>query len=144
MALNPYFLQGSSSEQRLVQDLINEQLRMYGQDIVYLPRKIVNKKSIIKEIVASTFDDAYRMEAYLLNYQGFEGNGDVLSKFGVTTTDAVNLVVSKEKYEDFITPFLGSEVEVSTRPQEGDLVYLPLDNTMFEIKYVEARNHFIN
>ena len=67
MALNPYFLQGSSSEQRLVQDLINEQLRMYGQDIVYLPRKIVNKKSIIKEIVASTFDDAYRMEAYLLN-----------------------------------------------------------------------------
>ena len=73
MALNPYFLQGSSSEQRLVQDLINEQLRMYGQDIVYLPRKIVNKKSIIKEIVASTFDDAYRMEAYLLNYQGFEG-----------------------------------------------------------------------
>ena len=142
MALNPYFLQGSSTEQRLVQDLINEQLRMYGQDIVYLPRKIVNKKSIIKEIVASTFDDAYRMEAYLLNYQGFEGNGDVLSKFGVTTTDAVNLVVSKEKYEDFITPFLGSEVEVSTRPQEGDLVYLPLDNTMFEIKYVEARKPF--
>ena len=142
MALNPYFLQGSSSEQRLVQDLINEQLRMYGQDIVYLPRKIVNKKSIIKEIVSSSFDDAYRLEAYLLNYQGFEGNGDVLSKFGVTTTDAVNLVVSKEKYEDFITPFLGSEVEVSTRPQEGDLVYLPLDNTMFEIKYVEGKKPF--
>ena len=144
MALNPYFLQGSSSEQRLVQDLINEQLRMYGQDIVYLPRKIVNKKSIIKEIVSSSFDDAYRLEAYLLNYQGFEGNGDVLSKFGVTTTDAVNLVVSKEKYEDFITPFLSgdSQIEVSTRPQEGDLVYLPLDNTMFEIKYVEARKPF--
>ena len=80
----------------------------------------------------------------MLNYQGFEGNGDVLSKFGVTTTDAVNLVVSKEKYEDFITPFLGgdSQVELSTRPQEGDLVYLPLDNTMFEIKYVEARKPF--
>ena len=73
MPLNPYFLQGSTSEQRLVQDLINEQLRMYGQDIVYLPRKIVNKKSIIKEIVSSSFDDAYRLEAYLLNYQGFEG-----------------------------------------------------------------------
>ena len=144
MPLNPYFLQGSTSEQRLVQDLINEQLRMYGQDIVYLPRKIINKKSIIKEIVSSSFDDAYRLEAYLLNYQGFEGNGDVLSKFGVTTTDAVNLVVSKEKYEDFITPFLGgdSQVELSTRPQEGDLVYLPLDNTMFEIKYVEARKPF--
>ena len=78
MPLNPYFLQGSTSEQRLVQDLINEQLRMYGQDIVYLPRKIVNKKSIIKEIVSSSFYDAYRLEAYLLNYQGFEGSGDVL------------------------------------------------------------------
>ena len=144
MPLNPYFLQGSTSEQRLVQDLINEQLRMYGQDVVYLPRKIINKKSIIKEIVSSSFDDAYRLEAYLLNYQGFEGSGDVLSKFGVTTTDSVNLVVSKEKYEDFITPFLGgdSQVELSTRPQEGDLVYLPLDNTMFEIKYVEARKPF--
>ena len=144
MALNPYFLQGSSSEQRLVQDLINEQLRMYGQDVVYLPRKIINKKSIIKEIVSSTFDDAYRLEAYLLNYQGFEGQGDVLSKFGVQTTDGVNLIVSKERYEDFISPFIGadSQIEVSTRPQEGDLVYLPLDNTMFEIKYVEARKPF--
>ena len=144
MALNPYFLQGSSSEQRLVQDLINEQLRMYGQDVVYLPRKIINKKSIIKEIVSSSFDDAYRLEAYLLNYQGFEGQGDVLSKFGVQTTDGVNLIVSKERYEDFISPFIGadSQIEVSTRPQEGDLVYLPLDNTMFEIKYVEARKPF--
>ena len=144
MALNPYFLQGSSSEQRLVQDLINEQLRMYGQDVVYLPRKIINKKSIIKEIVSSSFDDAYRLEAYLLNYQGFEGQGDVLSKFGVQTTDGVNLIVSKERYEDFISPFIGADnqIEVSTRPQEGDLVYLPLDNTMFEIKYVEARKPF--
>jgi len=144
MALNPYFLQGSSSEQRLVQDLINEQLRMYGQDVVYLPRKIINKKSILKEIVSSSFDDAYRLEAYLLNYQGFEGQGDVLSKFGVQTTDGVNLIVSKERYEDFISPFIGADnqIEVSTRPQEGDLVYLPLDNTMFEIKYVEARKPF--
>ena len=61
MPLSPYFLQGSSSEQRLVQDLINEQLKIYGQDIVYLPRKIVNKKTIMKEVVASTFDDAYRL-----------------------------------------------------------------------------------
>ena len=67
MPLSPYFLQGSSSEQRLVQDLINEQLRIYGQDVVYLPRKIINKKTIMKEVVASTFDDAFRMEAYLLN-----------------------------------------------------------------------------
>ena len=65
MALNPFFLQGSQDEQRLIQDLINEQLRIYGQDVVYLPRKIINKKTIMKEVVASTFDDAFRMEAYL-------------------------------------------------------------------------------
>ena len=144
MPLSPYFLQGSSSEQRLVQDLINEQLKIYGQDIVYLPRKIVNKKTIMKEVVASTFDDAYRMEAYLLNYQGFEGNGDILQKFGVQTTDAVTFVVSKERYEDFISPFLSvdSDIQLASRPEEGDLIYFPLDNTMFEIKYVEGKKPF--
>ena len=124
MPLSPYFLQGSTNEQRLVQDLINEQLKIYGQDIVYLPRKVVNKNTIIKEVTASTFDDAYRMEAYLLNYQGFEGNGDILQKFGVQTTDAVTFVISKERYEDFIGPFLNSDsqVQLATRPEEGDLI----------------------
>ena len=144
MPLSPYFLQGSQGEQRLVQDLINEQLKIYGQDIVYLPRKIINKKTIMKEVVASTFDDAYRMEAYLLNYQGFEGSGDILQKFGVQTTDAVTFVISKERYEDFISPFLNSDIqiELATRPEEGDLIYFPLDNTMFEIKYVEGKKPF--
>ena len=144
MPLSPYFLQGSTSEQRLIQDLINEQLKFYGQDIVYLPRKVVNKKTIMKEVVASTFDDAYRMEAYLLNYEGFEGSGDILSKFGVQTTDAVTFVISKERYEDFISPFLTSQsdIQLATRPEEGDLIYFPLDNTMFEIKYVEAKKPF--
>ena len=144
MPLSPYFLQGSQGEQRLVQDLINEQLKIYGQDVVYLPRKIINKKTIMKEVVASTFDDAYRMEAYLLTYQGFEGSGDILQKFGVQTTDAATFVISKERYEDFISPFLtgDSEVELATRPEEGDLIYFPLDNTMFEIKYVEGKKPF--
>ena len=144
MPLSPYFLQGSASEQRLVQDLINEQLKIYGQDVVYLPRKIINKKTIMKEVVASTFDDAYRMEAYLLTFQGFEGNGDILQKFGVQTTDAATFVISKERYEDFISPFLNSDaqIELATRPEEGDLIYFPLDNTMFEIKYVEGKKPF--
>ena len=144
MPLSPYFLQGSSSEQRLVQDLINEQLKIYGQDVVYLPRKIVNKNTIMKEVTASTFDDAFRMEAYLVNYEGFEGSGDVLSKFGIQTTDAVSFVISKERYEDFISPFLtvDTSYQLASRPEEGDLIYLPLDNTMFEIKYVEGKKPF--
>ena len=144
MPLNSYFLQGSTSEQRLVQDLINEQLKIYGQDVVYLPRKMIDKDSILNEVTASKFDDSYRMEAYLLNYDGFQGGGDILSKFGVKTTDGITLIISKERYENFVTPFLVNETDilVSSRPQEGDLIYLPLDNTMFEIKYVEAKKPF--
>ena len=142
--LNPYFLQGSSSEQRLVQDLINEQLRMYGQDVVYLPRNIINKNTILREITASEFDDSFRIEAYLVNYEGFGGQGDILSKFGVKTTDEVTFIISKERYEDFISPFisLNTQIEITSRPQEGDLIYLPLDNTIFEIKYVEGKKPF--
>ena len=143
MPLNSYFLQGSQGEQRLVQDLINEQLKIYGQDIIYLPRKLVSQDAILNEAIATEFDDSFRMEAYLANYEGFAGNGDILSKFGVQSTDQITLIISKERYEDFTSPFLdGEDVIVSSRPQEGDLIYLPLDNTIFEIKYVEAKKPF--
>ena len=143
MPLNSYFLQGSQGEQRLVQDLINEQLKIYGQDIIYLPRKLVSQDAILNEAIATEFDDSFRMEAYLANYEGFAGNGDILSKFGVQSTDQITLIVSKERYEDFTAPFLdGEDVIVSSRPQEGDLIYFPLDNTIFEIKYVEAKKPF--
>ena len=89
MALNPFFIQGSSGEQNLVQDLINEQLRMYGIDVTYIPRKFVNKKSIIEEVQSSKFDDNFTIEAYLQNYDGFQGNGDILTKFGITLKDEV-------------------------------------------------------
>ena len=143
MPLNSYFLQGSASEQRLVQDIINEQLKIYGQDVIYLPRKMINQDAILNEAIATEFDDSFRMEAYLANYEGFAGNGDILSKFGVQSTDQITLIISKERYEDFISPFLSdSRILVSSRPQEGDLIYLPLDNTIFEIKYVEAKKPF--
>ena len=142
--LNPYFLQGASSEQRLVQDLINEQLKMYGQDVVYMPRQMINEKKIIKEVVVSKFDDSFRIEAYISNFNGFGAQGDILSKFGVKTSDELTLIISKERYEDFISPFLmnNPDIKVTTRPQEGDLIYLPLDNGLFEIKYVEGKVPF--
>ena len=142
--LNPYFLQGASSEQRLVQDLINEQLKMYGQDVVYMPRQLINEKTIIKEVLISKFDDSFRIEAYISNFNGFGGQGDILSKFGVKTSDELTLIISKERYEDFISPFLldDPDIKVATRPQEGDLIYLPIDNGLFEIKYVEGKVPF--
>ena len=146
MALNPFFIQGSSGEQNLVQDLINEQLRMYGIDVTYIPRKFVNKKSIIEEVQSSKFDDNFTIEAYLQNYDGFQGNGDILTKFGITLKDEVQLIISKERFTDFIRPFMDQmdddEVEFFDTPREGDLVYFPLGKKLFEIKYVEVEKPF--
>jgi len=144
--LNSYFLQGSPSEQRLVQDLINEQLKIYGQDVLYLPRKIIGENNVIKEITASKFDDSFRVEAYLMNSDGFSGSGELLSKFGIRNSDEINLVISKERYNDFIIPKLAklstNERKISSRPQEGDLVWFPLDQSLFEIKFVEGKKPF--
>ena len=106
MPISPFFLNGSPSEQRLVQDLVNEHLKLFGQDVLYLPRKIINQNTVIREITASKFDDSFRLEAYLVNTDGFGTPSDVLTKFGVREQDEVTLVVSKERYDDFITPFI--------------------------------------
>ena len=144
--LNSYFLQGSPSEQRLIQDLINEQLKMYGQDVLYMPRRIIGENTVIKEVTASKFDDSFRIEAYLMNFDGFGGNGDLLTKFGVRSNDEINLVISKERYDDFISPLLKlwpeNERKVAYRPQEGDLIWFPLDESLFEINYVEGKKPF--
>jgi len=146
MPLSPFFLHGSPSEQRLVQDLVNEHLQLFGQDVLYLPRKIINQNTVIREITASKFDDSFRLEAYLTNVDGFGTPSDVLTKFGVRDQDEVTLVVSKERYDDFIAPFMKlfpeSERLNAQTPNEGDLIYLPLDNALFEIKYIERKVPF--
>lgn len=145
MALNPFFLHGSPSEQRLVQDLINEQLRMFGVEIYYMPRKFLGTKTVMKENVLATFDDNFVIEAYVQNYEGFQGSGDLMTKFGIRTTDELTLVISKERYDDFISAFYPDnptdELLVS-RPKEGDLIYFPLSDSLFEIKFVEHENPF--
>jgi len=149
MALNPFFLQGSKSEQNLVQQLINEQLRMYGVEVIYIPRQFISEKTVIKENVLSKFDENYAIEAYVASYQGFGGGGDILTKFGVQSKDELNLIISRERFEDFISPFmidLNGDVKenfkLATRPKEGDLIYFPLSDTIFEIKFVEHEKEF--
>ena len=145
MALNPFFQQGSPSEQRLIQDLINEQLRMFGVEIYYIPRKFLGTKTIIKENVLARFDDSFAIEAYVQNYEGFQGSGDLMTKFGIRTTDELTLVISRERYEDFISPFYEANPTselLTTRPREGDLIYFPLSDSLFEIKFVEHENPF--
>jgi len=146
MALNPFFLQGSQSEQNLVQQLINEQLRMYGIEVTYIPRKFVRKDTILNEIQSSKFDDNYTIEAYVNTYDGYSGAGDILTKFGVSLKDELTITISKERFEDFISPFLEAEddkeIVLSSRPREGDLIYFPLGQRIFEVKFIEHEDPF--
>ena len=137
--LNPYFTQGTRSEQNLVQNLINEQLRMYGVDIYYIPRKYITEKTIIREVVQSKFNDALPIEAYVDNYDAYSGAGDLLTKFGIESKDEVRLIISRERYENYITPLIQGKanIKLSTRPKGGDLIWLPLDDRLYEIKDIE-------
>ena len=143
MALNPFFLQGSPGEQRLIQDLINEQLQIYGVEVTYIPRKFVNKSTIIEEVQSSKFDDNFLLEAYVNTYEGYSGAGDIMTKFGVSLKDEITLTISKERFEDFIAPFLNiDDYELATRPREGDLIFFPLGQRLFEVKFVEHEQPF--
>ena len=142
--LNPFFQQGSSGEQNLVQDLINEQLRIYGIDVHFLPRKYLTQNTVIKEVIESKFDDAYPIEAYVESFEGYGDNTTILSKFGIQATNEITLIISKERFETYISPLMKNEsdVKLSTRPKEGDLIYFPLGDRLFEIKYVEHEKPF--
>jgi len=143
--LNPFFLQGSKGEQGLVQDLVNEQLRMYGIECHYIPRKLMTSRTIMKEVTESRFDQAFPLEAYLMNIDGYAGSGDVLTKFGIRVTDEATFVISKERFEEAVAPFLEQQeddYELSNRPKEGDLIFFPLGKRMFEIKFVEHERPF--
>ena len=142
--LNSFFLQGSEGEQGLVQDLVNEQLRMYGIECHYIPRKLVTSSTIMKEVTESRFDQAFPLEAYLMNIDGYAGQGDILTKFGVRVTDEATFVISKERFEEAVAPFLEQDDEytLSNRPKEGDLIFFPLGKRMFEIKFVEHEKPF--
>lgn len=142
--LNPFFLNGSRTEQGLMQDLVNESIRMYGVDVYYLPRQYVTEKTVIKEVIESKFSKAYPLEAYVNSYEGYEGQGTILSKFGIQELDDLSLIISQERFDSYISPLMKnlSDIKLSTRPREGDLIYFPLGDKLFEIKYVEHEQPF--
>tara|TARA_B100000131_G_scaffold165279_1_gene159841 strand:+ start:202 stop:1332 length:1131 start_codon:yes stop_codon:yes gene_type:complete len=140
MATNVFFSQAVKTEQNLVEDLIVESLRMYGHNVYYLPRKIVNEDTILGEAADSSFEDAYEVEMYLEGVEGFEGEGDLYSKFGVEVRDTATFIISRRSWERFIS--LDTNLATSLRPNEGDLIYFPLSKSVFEIKFVEHENPF--
>ena len=140
MPRNVFFSQAVKSEQSLYEDLIVESLQIYGQDIYYVPRTLVSRDNILGEDPASKFDDAYLMEAYLENIDGFEGAGDLMSKFGLEIRDEATFVISRRVWERLVGKFSSNVSD--PRPQEGDVIFLPMTNSFFEINFVEDDSPF--
>ena len=144
MATNLYFTQGRYSEQELYEDLIIESLKIYGQDVYYLPREIVNKDLIFQDDNVSRFDDAYKLEMYIENTEGFDGEGDLFTKFGVEIRDAATFIVSRRRFLSTVAKYEQKQEFGGNfyRPREGDLISLPLSNSIFEITKVEDESPF--
>ena len=139
MPTNVYFDTGTTSEQRLYEDLIIEQLKIYGQDVYYLPRKIANKDTIFGEDPASSFDDSYIIEMYVDNVDGYMGEQEIIKKFGLELRDDIVFTLSKLRWETLIK---NNSDLTADRPQEGDLVYFPTTNAFFEKQFVEHEQPF--
>jgi hypothetical protein len=117
---------------------------MYGVEVYYLPRKYLTEKTIIKEVIESSFDNAYPIEAYVENFDGYGDNTTILSKFGIQALNELTIIISKERFEGYIAPLIKDQpsVKLSSRPKEGDIIYFPLGDRLFEIKFVEHEQPF--
>ena len=135
MALNTYFSQGTTGEQDLTQSLVNEQIAMFGKNVYYIPRTLVKSDTVFGEDTMSKFDDAFEIEAFIEDNSGFRGDGDMFTKFGVQIADQATFVISRTRFTEAVDD--NAVLIVEGRPNEGDLVYFPMANKIFEIQFVE-------
>ena len=140
MPTNVYFDTGTKPEQTLYEDLMIEQLKIYGQDVFYIPRTLVKEDNLFGEDTLSKFGDAYLIEMYFENVEGYEDEKEIMSKFGLQMNEDVTFVVARRRFEQLVSH--DSNLIVKTRPNEGDLVYFPKVNKIFEISFVDHDDPF--
>ena len=140
MATNSYFTQGTTGEQDLIENLVVEQIKMFGKNVFYMPRTLVNEDTTFTEDALSKFDDAYEIEAYIEDPTGFTGDGDLFTKFGVRISDQVTFIISRKRFTEAVDD--NAQLIVEGRPNEGDLVYFPMANKIFKIMFVEHEQPF--
>ena len=140
MPTNVYFDTGTRPEQNLYEDLMIEQLKIYGQEVFYIPRTLVKEDELFGEDTLSKFGDAYLIEMYFENVEGYEGEKEIMSKFGLQMNEDVTFVVARRRFEQLVSH--DSNLIVKTRPNEGDLVYFPKVNKIFEISFVDHDDPF--
>lgn len=145
MPLNPYFIsdnktQGSDNEQMLLSDLIEESIKIWGQEFQYIPRQLVAKNEILGEDRLSRFNHAYPIEMYVETPNGFLGQGEFVSKFGLYIEQSMQITMSRRRWFELVARF-GNNI-LPERPAEGDLIYYPITNRLFEIKLVDKETGF--
>lgn len=136
MARNPYF-RDYGGEQNVTEDLTIETIKTMGRDMIYVPREIIRRDNLFGDDIISKFNEGYDIEMYIQSVDGFEGEGDIISRYGLQIKDRIELLVSKRRFEEEITTIEGID-----RPREGDLIFFPLSKTIFEINFVEHENPF--
>ena len=164
MARNRYFNQYTpvKQEQNLVEDLVIESIKIYGVDGYYLPRTDVNLDKIYGEDASMIFDDALELELYIKSFEGFQGQEDFLSKFGLQIDESITFVVAQKRFTQSLKPSFTTEYGYNMknedgdhlldeqsydyanilRPREGDLIWIPMLNYMYEIKFTENIENF--
>ena len=139
MATNVFFRNYDNfNEQQLIDDLVIESIKMYGVDVIYVKRSLGAVDEVLNEDDLPLYDEVFQFESYVKNVDGFEGEGDFLSKFGLQIRDSVTFTVANRTFERYVT----REVVEMIRPREGDLIYFPLHEKMVEIKFVEHESVF--
>lgn len=138
--ISPYQPKGISTEQNLLEDLINESLYHKGTMFYYIPRTLVGKDNILGEDRLSQFKNAYPISMFFENIDSFGGQGEFIQKFGLMIEQSATLIVSKRNWANLIGQY--GQTILPNRPCEGDLLYFPLTDTMFSIMFVEHQNQF--
>tara|TARA_B100001094_G_C18127913_1_gene770524 strand:+ start:213 stop:1094 length:882 start_codon:yes stop_codon:yes gene_type:complete len=136
MPKNPYF-KDYSGEQNVTEDITIETIQVMGRDMIYIPRTSITKDELFGEYTTTKFQNGFPLEMYIQSIDGFEGEGDILSQYGLQIKDRVELIVSRKRFEEEVKLLAGIK-----RPLEGDLIYFPLSKTLFEINFVEHENPF--
>lgn len=140
MPTNVYFTQGTKNEQYLIEDIIIESLKIYGQEFFYIPRTLVSKDEILGEDRLSQFKSSFPIEMYFEDVDSFSGQGAFIQKFGLMMEQSATLVVARRRWEQLIGRY--GQTIIPTRPNEGDLIYFPLSKGLFEIKFVQHQDPF--
>jgi len=140
MTTNVYFSKGTPNEQHLYEDLAIEAIQIYGHDVFYIPRTLVNKDELFGEDALSRFDDAYGIEMWMETQEGYEGEKELVSRFGLEIRDETTFVVSRRRWDNTVSS--DANLIVNTRPDEGDLIYMPTVQKLFEISFVDHDDPF--